>query len=56
MSTMTVLAILSALIIIGAILFGAKVANDRRIEGLERRFDRLNDSFDRLKRRIERAP
>jgi hypothetical protein len=55
MSTMTVLAILSALII-GAILFGVKVANDRRIEGLKRRFDRLNGSFDRLKRRVERAP
>jgi hypothetical protein len=56
MSTMTVLAMLSALMIIGVILLSVRVANDRRIEGLERKLDRLRGSIDRLERRFDRAP
>ena len=52
---MTIPAILSALIIIGAAILAVKVARDRRrqIERLERRLNRLRAGIDRLKRRFD---
>jgi hypothetical protein len=56
MSTVTVLAILSALMTIGVVLLAVRAANDRRLEGLERKLNRLRGSIDRLERRFDRAP
>jgi hypothetical protein len=56
MSPMKILAILSALVIIGAAVLAVRVAYDRRIERLERKLERLRGSIDRLKRRFDHAP
>jgi cell division protein FtsB len=56
MNTMKILAILSALVMIGVALLAVRVAHNRRIERLERKLDRLRGRIDRLKRRFDHAP